>query len=51
MQKHNHVTRDIKPKGMCPACDRHYVTKPKVTKPDSLSRSQEMEIFNKKKNK
>lgn len=23
-EKHNHLTRDIKPKGICPACDRYY---------------------------
>lgn len=22
--RHNHLTRDIKPQGVCPACDRHY---------------------------
>jgi hypothetical protein len=22
--RHNHVTRDIKPRGVCPACDRHW---------------------------
>lgn len=21
---HNHMTRDIKPQGVCPACDRHH---------------------------
>lgn len=23
-EKHNHMTRDIKPKSVCPACDRYY---------------------------
>jgi hypothetical protein len=22
--RHNHLTRDIKPKGTCPACDRYH---------------------------
>ena len=26
--RHNHVTRDIKPVGMCPACDRYWSTAP-----------------------
>jgi hypothetical protein len=47
--KHNHVTRDIKPKGLCPACDAKFVSKPKVTKPDSLSRAHETEAYKKKK--
>ena len=24
---HSHVTRDIKPEGECPGCDRHYSAK------------------------
>ena len=43
MIKHNHATKNIKPRGQCPACDLTYVNKPKVTKPDILSRSHENE--------
>lgn len=25
-EKHNHMTRDIKSKGICPACDRHHAS-------------------------
>lgn len=24
MRKHNHITRDIKPQGQCPACDEYH---------------------------
>ena len=24
MAEHNHITRDIKPQGECPACDRYH---------------------------
>ena len=25
--RHNHFTRDVKPKGKCPACDRYHESK------------------------
>jgi hypothetical protein len=27
-RRHNHLTRDIKPPGICPACDDYWVTVP-----------------------
>lgn len=24
MERHNHITRDIKPRGECPACDLYW---------------------------
>ena len=34
---HNHMTRDIKPQGQCPSCDRHY---PRATAPPQEPTSQ-----------
>lgn len=28
--KHNHHTRDIKPPGQCPSCDRYHLTRRQV---------------------
>lgn len=35
MVKHNHITRNVKPKGECPACDEMYkmrLAQPRLTK-------------------
>ncbi len=29
-RSHNHVTRDVKPKGKCPACDRIYYSEESI---------------------
>src|SRR5690349_18650651 len=37
-ERHNHLTRDIKPQGQCPACDRHHrATRQGDTMTDVLS--------------
>ena len=34
MRKHNHITRDIKPLGQCPACDEYHARNKINCEPD-----------------
>lgn len=42
MKKHNHITRDIKPEGICPSCDEYHQMCRTKEKLKSLKKFQEM---------